>query len=70
VCSHAASSAGRRPRLRHRQASHRHHLREIAGHCTDPALPLGFVHLINLMTDPKEHEPINQAYYHSWTMHR
>lgn len=35
---------------------------------TDPALPLGFPHIINLMTDPKEREPYNQVYYHSWTM--
>lgn len=35
---------------------------------TDPALPLGFPHIINLMTDPKEREPYNQIYYHTWTM--
>ena len=35
---------------------------------TDPALPLGFPHIINLMTDPKEREPFNQKYFHSWTM--
>lgn len=35
---------------------------------TDPALPLGFPHIINLMTDPKEREPYNQVYYHTWTM--
>lgn len=35
---------------------------------TDPALPLGSPHIINLMTDPKEREPYNQVYYHSWTM--
>lgn len=35
---------------------------------TDPALPLGSPHIINLMTDPKEREPYNQIYYHTWTM--
>lgn len=35
---------------------------------TDPALPLGSPHIINLMTDPKEREPYNQVYYHTWTM--
>ena len=35
---------------------------------TDPALPLGFPHLINLYTDPKEREPVDQLYFHSWTM--
>ncbi len=34
---------------------------------TDPALPLAFPHLINLHTDPKEREPFNQVYFHSWT---
>lgn len=34
---------------------------------TDPALPLGFPHIVNLMTDPKEREPANQVYIHSWT---
>ena len=33
-----------------------------------PALPLGFPHIVNLMTDPKEREPFNQVYLHSWTM--
>lgn len=35
---------------------------------TDPALPLGFPHIINLMTDPKEREPANQVHLHTWTM--
>jgi arylsulfatase len=35
---------------------------------TDPALPLGFPHIINLLTDPKEREPYHPVYYHTWTM--
>jgi arylsulfatase len=35
---------------------------------TDPALPLGFPHIVNLITDPKEREPYNPVYLHSWTM--
>jgi len=35
---------------------------------TDPALPLGFPHIVNLITDPKEREPVNPVYLHSWTM--
>jgi arylsulfatase len=35
---------------------------------TDPALPLGFPHIVNLVTDPKEREPVNPVYIHSWTM--
>ena len=35
---------------------------------TDPALPLGFPHIINLVTDPKEREPYHPVYYHTWTM--
>jgi arylsulfatase len=35
---------------------------------TDPALPLGFPHVVNLVTDPKEREPYHPIYYHSWTM--
>lgn len=35
---------------------------------TDPALPLGSPHIINLMTDPKEREPFNPVYFHTWTM--
>jgi hypothetical protein len=35
---------------------------------TDPALPLGFPHIINLKTDPREREPVNQLYFHTWTM--
>ena len=35
---------------------------------TDPALPLGFPHVVNLVTDPKEREPYNPVHLHSWTM--
>jgi arylsulfatase A-like enzyme len=35
---------------------------------TDPALPLGFPHIINLVTDPKGREPYNPVYLHTWTM--
>lgn len=35
---------------------------------TDPALPLGFPHIINLMTDPKEREPFNPVHLHTWTL--
>jgi len=35
---------------------------------TDPALPLGFPHIINLITDPKEREPFNPVYLHTWTL--
>ncbi len=35
---------------------------------TDPALPLGFPHIINLVTDPKEREPFNPVYLHTWTL--
>jgi arylsulfatase A-like enzyme len=34
----------------------------------DPALPLGFPHVINLIVDPKEREPYEPRYFHSWTM--
>jgi arylsulfatase len=34
----------------------------------DPALQLSFPHVINLMTDPKEREPINALYMHTWTL--
>jgi arylsulfatase len=34
---------------------------------TDPALPLGSPHIVNLVTDPKEREPFNPVYFHSWT---
>jgi arylsulfatase A-like enzyme len=37
-------------------------------HFTDPALPLSMPHIINLITDPKEREPYNQVYFHTWTM--
>jgi arylsulfatase A-like enzyme len=33
---------------------------------TDPALPLPNPHLINLDTDPKEREPVNYPYLHTW----
>ena len=35
---------------------------------TDPALPLNNPHIVNLVADPKEREPYNQLYLHSWTM--
>jgi arylsulfatase A-like enzyme len=35
---------------------------------TDPALPLSNPHVVNLVTDPKEREPFNAVYLHSWTM--
>jgi arylsulfatase len=35
---------------------------------TDPALPLGFPHIVNLIADPKEREPYNPLYLHTWTM--
>jgi hypothetical protein len=35
---------------------------------TDPALPLGFPRIVNLVTDPKEREPFNLVYFHTWTM--
>jgi arylsulfatase len=35
---------------------------------TDPALPLGNPHVVNLVTDPKEREPFNPVHLHSWTM--
>ena len=31
----------------------------------DPALPLGFPKIINLLTDPKEREPFNPVCYHT-----
>jgi arylsulfatase len=34
---------------------------------TDPALPLANPHVVNLVTDPKEREPYNAVYLHSWT---
>jgi len=34
---------------------------------TDPALPLSMPHVINLLTDPKEREPYNPVYLHTWT---
>jgi arylsulfatase A-like enzyme len=35
---------------------------------TDPMQPLSFPHIINLITDPKEREPLNQLYMHTWTL--
>jgi arylsulfatase A-like enzyme len=35
---------------------------------TDPALPLGFPHIVNLLVDPKEREPYNVRHLHTWTM--
>jgi arylsulfatase A-like enzyme len=35
---------------------------------TDPVLPLSFPHIVNLMTDPKEREPLNPVHLHTWTM--
>ena len=32
------------------------------------ALPLSNPHIVNLVTDPKEREPYNPVYFHSWTM--
>ncbi len=34
----------------------------------DAALPLGTPHVINLITDPKEREPVNAQYAHTWVM--
>lgn len=34
----------------------------------DPALELNNPHIVNLMTDPKEREPVSLPYLHSWTM--
>ena len=34
----------------------------------DGVLPLGYLHIINLITDPKEREPVNAQYAHSWVM--
>jgi arylsulfatase len=36
-------------------------------YATDPALSLGNPRIINLVTDPKEREPFNPVYLHSWT---
>ncbi len=35
---------------------------------SDPALELPNPHLINLIADPKEREPFNAVYMHTWTM--
>ena len=34
---------------------------------TDPVLPFATPHVINLLTDPKEREPYNPVYLHTWT---
>ena len=34
----------------------------------DPAPPLGFIHIINLIVDPKEREPVEPRYLHTWTL--
>ena len=34
----------------------------------DPAPPLGFLKLIDLVSDPKEREPINPQYLPTWVM--
>jgi arylsulfatase A-like enzyme len=34
---------------------------------TDPVLPFATPHIINLLTDPKEREPYNPIYLHTWT---
>lgn len=35
---------------------------------SDPALPYATPHIVNLLTDPKEREPYNHVYLHTWTM--
>jgi arylsulfatase len=35
---------------------------------TDPALPLGFPYIVNVVADPKEREPFNAPYLHTWTL--
>ena len=35
---------------------------------TDPALPLGFPRIVNLIVDPKEREPVEPRYLHTWTL--
>ena len=37
-------------------------------YATDPALTLGFPNIVNLIADPKEREPFNAPYLHTWTM--
>ena len=37
-------------------------------YATDPALTLNNPHIVNLVVDPKEREPFNAAYLHSWTL--
>lgn len=39
----------------------------IQKYLTSPALPLSVPHIINLLTDPKEREPFNHVYQHTWT---
>ncbi len=35
---------------------------------TDPVLPFATPHIINLLTDPKEREPYNPVYLHTWVL--
>ena len=35
---------------------------------TDPALPLSFPRIVNLVTDPKERESFNPVHLHTWTL--
>jgi arylsulfatase A-like enzyme len=35
---------------------------------TDPAVALSSPHIVNLITDPKEREPVNPVHLHTWTM--
>jgi arylsulfatase len=37
-------------------------------HSTDPALKLSSPHIVNLLADPHEREPIDLPYMHSWTV--
>jgi hypothetical protein len=39
----------------------------IQKYLTDPALRLATPHLINLITDPQEREPVPLPYLHTWT---
>jgi arylsulfatase A-like enzyme len=34
----------------------------------DPVPPLGFVRLVNVITDPKEREPVNHQHLHTWVL--
>lgn len=35
----------------------------------DNPQPAGFLNIVNLITDPKEREPINQQHFHTWTLY-